>query len=149
MRCARTAFSRVMQPGAAGRRFEFMTDSEARTLAPLRIFCLEDNPLIVFHLEHMLEDMGHIFAGSAESFSALRAQADPIAVDGALVDIDLSDGRTGPQAASWLRERRIPTIFVTGQERIAAQHAHLSVGIIVKPISPPELADRIELFRNN
>lgn len=126
-----------------------MIDRKMRAATPLRVFCLEDNPLIVFHLEHMLEDMGHFFAGSAESFSELCAQSDAIEADGALVDIDLSDGTTGPQAAAWLQERGIPTIFVTGQHEIAAQHRHLSVGIIVKPISTADLAEKIELFRGH
>ncbi len=39
--------------------------------SPLRIFYLEDNPLIVFHIEAMIEDLGYVFAGSASSFAAL------------------------------------------------------------------------------
>ena len=31
------------------------------SLPPLRIFYLEDNPLIVFHVEAMIEDLGCIF----------------------------------------------------------------------------------------
>ena len=126
-----------------------MIDTEIPSTGPLRIFCVEDNPLIVFHLEHMLEDMGHIFAGSVESFTELCEQSDRVIADGALVDIDLSDGRTGPQSAAWLNERGIATIFVTGQEQTAAEHAHLSVGIVAKPISASELAACIERFRGH
>lgn len=78
------------------------------TPSPLRIFYLEDNPLIVFHVEHMIEDLGHIFAGSLGSFSELKAAADELEMDCALIDIDLSDGPTGPAAAWWLLERGIP-----------------------------------------
>nr|WP_234835868.1 hypothetical protein [Sinorhizobium meliloti] len=35
--------------------------------SPLRIFYLEDNPLIVFHIEAMIEDLGYVFAGSASA----------------------------------------------------------------------------------
>ena len=41
--------------------------------APLRIFCVEDNPLIVFHIEHLIEDAGYVFLGSAGSLGELKA----------------------------------------------------------------------------
>jgi len=114
---------------------------------PLRILYLEDNPLIVFHVEAMLEDLGHVFAGAVSSFSELLEGAGDLEIDGALVDIDLADGRTGPAAAAWLRDRGIPTLFVTGQELIAAEYPATAVGLIKKPISTSDLAEKLELFR--
>ena len=67
-------------------------------------------------------------------------------VDLALVDIDLADGPTGPQAAAWLRERGIPSIFVTGQTQIAVQYTDVCRGIITKPVSSDDLAEKLELF---
>ena len=69
--------------------------------APLRIVYLEDNPLIAFHVEQMIEDLGHIHIATLDSFAALR-DLPVIEADGALIDIDLADGCTGPEAASWL-----------------------------------------------
>lgn len=102
---------------------------------PLRVFCVEDNPLIVCHLEMMIEDLGHVFAGFTESFADLQAQTDPSAMDCALVDIDLADGPTGPAAVAWLAANGIPSAFVTGQERIAEQHCNAVVSIIGKPVT--------------
>lgn len=115
--------------------------------APLRIFYLEDNPLIVFHVEAMIEDLGHIFAGSASSFSELIEGIDTREIDGVLVDIDLADGRTGPAAAAWLRDRGIPALFVTGQELIAAEYPATALGLVKKPVSASDLAEKLELFR--
>ena len=120
---------------------------ETDTRGPLRIFCVEDNPLIVFHIEHMIEDAGHIFLGFADCLAQLKAEIETIEVDGALIDIDLADGCTGPEAAAWLKERGIPSIFVTGQEEIAAQNTGAVLGVIVKPFSAEDLAEKIELFR--
>ncbi|TWA12517.1 response regulator receiver domain-containing protein [Sinorhizobium medicae] len=114
---------------------------------PLRIFYLEDNPLIVFHIEAIIEDLGHVFAGSANSFAKLVGNFDAIDVDGVLVDIDLADGRTGPVAAKWLRDRGIPSVFVTGQEAIAAEYPETALATIGKPVSVTELAEKLELFR--
>ncbi len=117
--------------------------------APLRIFCVEDNPLIVFHIEHLIEDAGHVFLGSAGSLAELKAGIEAVEIDGALVDIDLADGRTGPEAAAWLKKRGIPSIFVTGQEDVAAQYGDDVLGTVAKPISAENLATMIELFRQS
>lgn len=116
--------------------------------SPLRVFYLEDNPLIVFHVETMIEDLGHIFVGSASSFSELVEIIDELQVDGVLVDIDLADGRTGPDAAAWLHERGIPALFVTGQELIAAEFPSTALALVKKPVLVPDLAEKLELFRN-
>lgn len=119
-----------------------LRDHDGRSLLKqpsLRIFCLEDNPLIVFHLEHMIEDLGHVFVGAAESFADLQDGWASLQVDCALVDIDLADGRTGPQAAAWLAERHVPTLFVTGQDDVAAQHPENVLGVVPKPIMPAAL----------
>ena len=111
-----------------------MTLDTEDTGKPLRIYCIEDNPLIVFHLEHLIEKAGHIMVGFAESLSQMKA--DPVVgdIDGALIDIDLADGRTGPDAAAWLKERRIPSIFVTGQQDVAEIYAERVIAVILKPI---------------
>ncbi|MEZ2223421.1 response regulator [Rhizobium sp. RCC_161_2] len=114
---------------------------------PLKIFYLEDNPLIIFQIETMIEDLGHIFVGAATSFADLVEKLDILGVDGVLVDIDLADGRTGPAAAKWLRQRGIPSIFVTGQEAIAAEYPQVALATIGKPVSDLELAEKLELFR--
>lgn len=124
-----------------------MIDTTSVAVAPIRLLYLEDNPLIVFHVEQMIEDLGHVFVGALDSFSALQDQFANLEFDGALIDIDLADGPTGPEAAAWLNQRGILSIFVTGQEQVAAAHSDVSIGIVSKPVSPTDLAHKIELFR--
>lgn len=124
-----------------------MTPLASRPPPSMRIFCLEDNPLIVLHLEQMIEDLGYVFVGALESFADLQDRFSSLDMDGALVDIDLADGRTGPAAAAWLSERGVSTIFMTGQERVAAQHADVSLGFVTKPVSPADFAAKLKLFR--
>ena len=113
----------------------------------MRILYLEDNPLLAFHVEQMIEDLGCVSAGSLSSFSELREKFESLEFDAALVDIDLVDGPTGPQAVAWLKKRGIPAIFVTGQTQVAAKHHDISLGYIEKPISPSDFAEKMELFR--
>lgn len=114
--------------------------------APMRILYLEDNPLLAVHVEQMLEDIGHSSAGSLTSFAELRETFATLAFDAALIDIDLADGPTGPDAAAWLHARGIPSIFVTGQTQVAAGHGDVSLGFIEKPISPADFARKVALF---
>jgi CheY-like chemotaxis protein len=115
--------------------------------APLHVFCLEDNPLIVFHLEQIIEDLGHIFAGAAESFADLKAGWPALQMDCALVDIDLADGRTGPEAAAWLSMRNVRVVFVTAQDKVAAEHAGMAVAIVSKPVTSRSIASALDAVR--
>lgn len=110
---------------------------------PLRIFCIEDNALIIMHLEMLIEQAGHIFVGSVARFEDLQRRIDELEFDLALVDIDLADGRTGGKIACWLHTRGIPSLFVTGQERVAADYAHVSLGIVAKPVSSEALLSKL------
>ena len=114
---------------------------------PLRILCLEDNPLIVFHLEHMIEDLGHVFCGALESFEQLRDSSLQLEIDVALVDIDLADGSTGPAAARWLLDQGVPAIFITGQKDVAERNADAVVATLIKPISTEHLRHSLELIQ--
>ena len=115
----------------------------------MRVFCLEDNPLIALHVEQMIEDLGHVAAGTLGSFAELKKHFASLEMDGALVDIDLSDGRTGPQAAMWLKQRGVPTIFVTGQSELAYAHQDVSIAVVAKPVSQVDLGEKIALFKNS
>lgn len=121
---------------------------DAKHLRPIRILYVEDNPLIVFHVEQIIEDLGHVFVGSVDSFVELKEKLSGFDVDGVLLDMDLADGPTGPAAAAWLKEREIPTIFVTGQDGLAAQYSELALAVVAKPISREALCDKLVLFRS-
>lgn len=105
----------------------------------LRIFCIEDNALLVLQLQELIEDAGHTYAGSASRFADVVAQFDQVPFDLALVDIDLADGRTGGEIAEWLNARGRLCAFITGQEQIASAYSHASVGTINKPVSDDRL----------
>jgi DNA-binding response OmpR family regulator len=106
---------------------------------PLRILCIEDNPLLVMQLEMVIEEVGHVFAGSATRFADVEAAFDQLDFDFALIDIDLADGRTGGLIAEWLKDRGKPSLFITGQEQLAQTYEHSSLGTIVKPVSQETL----------
>ncbi len=95
------------------------------------------------HLEMLITELGYVFAGSSDSFSDLQCRIHDLDFDVALVDIDLADGRTGGEVAEWLVSRHCPSIFVTGQEQLAADYADVSAGFIVKPVTAEILAGKL------
>lgn len=115
------------------------TDAMQALRSPLRILCVEDNALLVMHLEAVIEDSGHVFAGSAARFDEVKTAFDALEFDIALVDIDLADGRTGTDVVEWLRARGKPSLFLTGQEKLAEAHKSQSLGTIIKPVSEDTL----------
>ena len=102
--------------------------------SPLRIFYLEDNPLIVMYVAQMIEDLGHVCVGTAASFAEFKDTCEASSCDVVLIDIDLADGRTGPNAARWLKQQGITSVFVTGQESIAAEEPDLVAAVVAKPV---------------
>jgi DNA-binding LytR/AlgR family response regulator len=110
----------------------------------LRIFCVEDNPLLVMQLELLVEEAGYIFAGSAGRLEDVKVAFERSEFDIALVDIDLADGRTGGEVAIWLKERGKPSLFITGQEQLAGAYEHSSLGTIIKPVSEKKLRDALD-----
>jgi DNA-binding response OmpR family regulator len=110
--------------------------SDDRTGEPLKVLIVEDEPLLAMDLEAQLSQMGHTVIGIAPDAEAAFGLADGARPDLALVDLNLSDGLTGPQIASELsRDKSMTVLFVTGSpDQIPSDYAG-AVGAITKPWS--------------
>ncbi len=109
-------------------------------------FYLEDNPLIIFHVEAMIDDLGHIFAGSADKFH--RTEANDRCVQVRRGARRYRPGRRSNRPCRGLvRDKGIPVLFVTGQEAIAAEFSGAALGLVRKPVASADLAAKLELFR--
>lgn len=86
-----------------------------------RFLVLEDEPLIAAMLADWLEQQSHVVVGVAQATAEALRLIDTVAVDAAIVDIEVRDGTAYP-LAEILRERRIPFAFATGwpKQSIAA-----------------------------
>jgi CheY-like chemotaxis protein len=101
--------------------------------AVLRILLVEDEPLIALDLENILERLGHVVVGVAETRDEAVQLAADEGPDAALVDIKLRDGFTGIEVARQLSEDfGLYCAFVTGNpEQVTASGAV----IVAKPYS--------------
>jgi CheY-like chemotaxis protein len=99
----------------------------------MRILILEDDPLLAFDLQCIVEECGHEVVTLCGSLEDLRSHLDD-ATDFAFLDVDLPDGKSYELAAR-LDERRVPFAFVSGSRRgdmpEHLRHAHF----IPKPYS--------------
>jgi DNA-binding response OmpR family regulator len=81
----------------------------------MRVFILEDDPLIALDLQAIVEGEGHEVVGVHGSLAQARNHLSD-AFDFALLDIDLPDGKSF-DVASALKERLIPFAFISGSQR--------------------------------
>lgn len=121
--------------------------------ARVRIFLVEDEPLIAADLELSLEDLGYEVCGQADN--AMDAMADMATAmpDLALLDISIEGDVDGIQLAEKINQKfQIPFIFITSHadkgtiERVKQTKP---AGFIVKPFDENDLRSNIEiaLFR--
>ncbi len=97
-----------------------------------RFLVLEDEPLIAAMLAEWLEQQSHEVVGVAQATQEALDLIDTIAVDAAIVDIEVRDGTAYP-LAEILRERRIPFAFATGWPRDAIDADFRGQMILCKP----------------
>jgi CheY-like chemotaxis protein len=101
---------------------------------PLRILIVEDEILIAFELESLLQDLGHEVVGIAASSKDALALGQDLAPDLAFVDIHLADGPTGVDVARHLvAQHRVNVLFMTANAKRIPEDSAGASGIIAKP----------------
>lgn len=121
--------------------------NEQSLLFGLQILVVEDTFLVAMDLSDQLTDSGCDVIGPAASVQQALDQIDGIALDGAVLDVNLDGERSFP-IAELLASRGIPFLFLTGYDSPAVfpdefqQAPRLS-----KPVDPKALTDAVAHFR--
>jgi CheY-like chemotaxis protein len=97
----------------------------------VRILILEDDPFIALDLQAIVEGQGHEVVGVFDTLAEARDHLGD-GFDFALLDIDVSDGKSFSLAAALL-ERRIPFVFVSASRPSELPHHLRGVSFIPKP----------------
>ena len=96
-----------------------------------RIMIVEDEPLVAFDNENMLQDDGYIVVATVASFADAAEVMATEPLDLILTDISLAGEGSGLDVAREAAVRGIPVLFVTGN---CTQEAKaLAVGCLAKP----------------
>lgn len=115
---------------------------------PLRILIVEDEILIAFELESLLQDEGYEPVGIAPTSRDALSLARNLAPDLALIDIHLADGPTGVEVARALTQCGITALFMTANAKRIPDDFAGAVGVIAKPYTERAVRNAIQYVAN-
>ena len=107
---------------------------EPDKLAGLRVLVIEDEALVAMLVEDFLTDLGCVVVGVAGTLTAGLELANDasLAIDGAMLDINLGGEKVFPIAEALLR-RGIPFLFATGYGAQGLLPDYAGYPVIAKP----------------
>lgn len=121
-------------------------------MSHLKIYIVEDDPLISFTIETALKKHGYGICGSADNFQEAFSEIQQQNPDLVLVDIQLDGEKDGVDLAEKLDKLEIPYIYLTSQtdpHTIKRVKETRPLGYIVKPFTENGLRSSIEIAWNN
>jgi DNA-binding response OmpR family regulator len=102
----------------------------------LRVLICEDDPIQALSLEDLVYDAGHRPVGPARNFVQALEIADGTHLDVAIVDLTLTDGRSGPMIATHLAARGVRVIVLSGLTEVDPDLAGIGHVFVAKPHRP-------------
>ncbi|HYI64246.1 MAG TPA: response regulator [Allosphingosinicella sp.] len=98
-----------------------------------RILIVEDEPLVAFDNENMLQDAGYEVVATVDSFAAAASAIESEEIDLVLTDISLSGDGDGIDVARVAGAKGVAVLFVTGNS--GDEMKALALGCLTKPYS--------------
>ena len=118
-------------------------------MSKLKLFIVEDEPIIMDYLEQCLLDAGFEVVGKADNFDSAKKSIQDSTPDLLLLDIDLGTGPDGVDLAHFVNQQlKIPFLFVTSNtdsktlDRVKLTNP---AGFVMKPFRKDDLSTQIEL----
>lgn len=121
-------------------------------MKPLRIYIVEDEPLIAATIETALKKQGFNVIGDGYDYSGSLSDIEKLRPDLVLLDIQLEGEKDGIDIALQLDKKLIPYLYLTSQtdpstiDRVKTTNP---LGYIVKPFTEAGLSSNIELAWHN
>jgi CheY-like chemotaxis protein len=117
-----------------------MAEAARSAINRRHVLVVEDDYNIAIDLARSLEDFGVSVLGPVASVAdALALVARELAIDGAILDINLGVEKVFP-LADCLRERGVPFVFATGYDHWIIPDAYADVPRFEKPVETFALA---------
>jgi CheY-like chemotaxis protein len=107
-------------------------------LSGKRVLVVEDESLVSMLIEEFLEDLGCTVAGVAGRIEEASRLAETLAVDLAVLDVNL-DGTPSYRVAETLSRRGIPFVLATGYGGAALPAALQAAHVLTKPFTRDQL----------
>lgn len=107
-----------------------------------KVLVVEDQMPIVLVIEDVLLDLGVEVIGPASRLEVAIRLARELAIDAAILDVNIRGGNSYP-VADILERRRIPFIFYSGYSDWAIEERHRHRPRLTKPCNPNELKELV------
>jgi len=111
--------------------------------AKLRVLIIEDESIVAMMIEDLIVDMGHEVVGTAGRLEQAQQLAEELALDFAIVDVNLNGQHTYPVAET-LKTRGVPFVFATGYGAQGLKDEWKQSPVLQKPFQPEDLARAIK-----
>lgn len=122
--------------------------NEKAPLKGLQVLVVEDTFLVALDLSDQLTESGCAVIGPAASVEQALKQIDGIALDGAVLDVNLRGERSFP-IAELLASRGIPFLFLTGYDSATVfPDAFQNTPRLPKPVDTQALTEAVARFRS-
>lgn len=114
----------------------------------MRLLVVEDEPFIALDLEGLAITAGHHVVGVAETLLGAIHLATETRPDCALVDVNLRDGKTGPDVARRLSgSLGVVVGFITGSAEQVPEDFAGAVCVLEKPFSDPGVFELLRMLQ--
>lgn len=107
------------------------------------VLVVEDEPLVAFDNEHVLEQAGYRVAATVEDYDHAVRVIEEDEVHLVIADVALHGKRNGIDVARHAADRGLPVLFVTGSCPVEAPE--IAVGCLAKPYVPRDLLAAIHV----
>ncbi|MCD8540119.1 MAG: response regulator [Leadbetterella sp.] len=118
----------------------------------VRLYIVEDEPLIVATIEMALKKSGYAIVGDADNAADALREINLFQPDLVLIDIRLDSEESGIEVARELDKSKIPYFYLTSQTdpaTLAEVKNTNPLGYIVKPFTEPGLRSSVEVGWSN
>lgn len=122
------------------------------SLKALKIYIVEDEPLITETVEVALKKQGFKVLGDSDEYKEALVDIDKLNPDLVLLDIQLEGVKDGIDLALQLDKRKVPYLYLTSQtdpSTIERVKETSPLGFIVKPFTEAGLQSNVELAWHN
>ena len=107
-----------------------------------RILIVEDEPLVAFDNEHLLNDAGYQVVGTVDNVADASELIGVEQIDLVLTDISLAGDGDGTDVARAAAAKNIPVLFVTAD--LPPEARSLAIGWLAKPYNDKGLKAALE-----
>lgn len=111
--------------------------ARGRRKAIRSVLVVEDEPLVAFDNEHVLEVAGYRVAATVDDYHHAVSVIEEETVDLVIADVTLHGERTGIDLARHATSRGVAVLFVTGACPMDARE--VALGCLAKPYAPRDL----------